>query len=181
MKKYFVIACIAAVVLTACNNTAGGNGGSNLEGNGKAKTTISDCHPDLNDLFEHGSAQAKAMKAVADEDISESVSYYYYMLSVKCTGENAMHIVYYDPEHICCMTPHSECTRKGNVITFNAWDTGLEACDCYCPRRSEADMTDLPYGNYTFVLQHEGEEKYKIDIEFKAVTDTLVEKDNIFM
>ncbi len=145
------------------------------------KTTVSDCNPNMQEMI--GARVPHRMPANGSDAVNPSewtpeewmsVYSWRHILSVSCTGDKEMQLIHYDPDFVCCLTPHSSCKRDGNTITLNDWDTGVEPCHCMCPRKVETSMTGIPYGEYTFILQRDGKEVHRTTISFAADTDALI-------
>lgn len=161
MKKYLIIACMAAGVLCACNNETT-----------HPRTTISNCNPDMSEIQSKSRRMAKVNMDNSEDDFVDLT--YKHMLSVSCVDGSTMHIVCYVPSYTCCLTPHSDCSRDGNTITIKCWDTGLNPCNCNCPRKVETEMSDLPYGIYNFEVEYHDKLQMSASMNFTAETDTLL-------
>lgn len=168
-KAFFLLLAGCCILLSGCYSEAR-----------HPKTTVSDCHPDLQELI--GDRAPRRMPA---EDIGitdpeewteeEWMEYSWkHILSVSCIGDKQMQIVHYDPDFVCCLTPHSSCKRQGNTIILNDWDTGVMPCNCLCPRKIETGLSEVAYGDYTFSLRFDSKEKHQATIHFTAATDTVI-------
>ena len=159
-----LVVCIT--ILVGCNGST----------SGKQSAAVSDCNPNMNEIIGvddsyQSSAAINKLQQAIDDATSDMYSH---ILSVRCINDNKMLIVHYDPEYVCCLTPHSTCERNGNKIVINDWDTGSNPCACNCPRKTDVTLSDVPYGEYAFSIRYANKEKHTATIDFSATTDTII-------
>lgn len=162
----FTLVVLSVALLMGC-------GGSTSE---KLSQNVSNCNPNLNEIFKLGeTAQSSSVAEISQQANGEMfANEFNHILSVSCINDNKMLIVHYDPDFVCCLTPHSTCELNGNKIIINDWDTGGNPCDCLCPRKTDATLSEVPYGKYTFSLRYANKEKHSAVIDFTSQTDTVI-------
>lgn len=171
MKKFansicFMLMLVLTTLLSSCSGSTGA----------KQSAAVSDCNPNINEIIGIDETdQSPAAIARMPQVVNAEYGYQdNHILSVSCINDNKMLIVHYDPDFVCCLTPHSTCERNGNKIIINDWDSGSNPCDCLCPRKTDVTLSEVPYGEYTFSVRYDNKELHTAVVDFTATTDTVI-------